>query len=616
MSSQKACFVMGRIFVVSLMIFLLPALLASQSLMLSVADTSAAANSLVKIPIRTTDVTGLGIRSMDITLTFDEKVLDALGANSLGSITESWGNPLTTDEPGKIRLIMVGVTDLVGEGVLTYVFFDVMGSENDTTSVYLHDVAINDGMIAAEVASGKFTALEREADPDLTFSFPDTSADAGSIIELPLIISKLKSFAIDSLRLTMTFSKYVVTALDVITAGTLSESWTDSVEALLPGKMSIFLKGTPALSDSGVLCKIRFQLIGSPGMATPIHFQGIRVYQDSLKFKTRNGKIAIQGGTASEVTISIPDISADTSSTVTVPIFISDVTGKEVQSVSIELKFDSAVLFYKKFNHLNTMLAGWMVVENSLSGIVKIGSIMMGNFLAGQGVLIELIFDVIGEPGMQTALHFQKMELNEGDPTVQALDGLFTVNYVIPVELVSLSASLKQNSVVLNWATVSETNNFGFEIERKIIYSEWQKIGFVPGHGTTTIAQRYCFQDKNIAPGHYCYRLKQVDLNGTTNYSGAVEIVVENPQRFRLFQNYPNPFNAETKIEFEAPEKAHFKLIIFDILGREIKNIDLGEFAPGHQKIIFNAENLGTGLYFYKLESGNFSDVKKLLILK
>jgi hypothetical protein len=598
------------------MILSLPALLASQSLKLSIPDTSAPANALVKIPIRTTDVSGLGIRSIDITLTFDERVLDALGANSVGSITESWGNPLTTDEPGKIRLIMVGVTDLIGQGALTYVFFDVLGSENDTTSIHLQNVKINDGMITAQAGSGKFTALEREAEPNLIFSFPDTSAAAGSLVELPIHISKLKSFAIDSLRLTVTFSKYVVKALGVITTGTLTANWIDSVEVLLPGKVSIFLKGSPALSDSGELCKLRFQLVGSPGMATPIHFQGIRIYQDTVKLKTRDGKIAIQGGTSSDVTISIPDISADTSSAITVPIFISDVSGKEVLSVSIELTFDNTVLTYKKYNYLTTLLNGWMTVENALPGVVKIGSITSGNFLSGQGVLIEFVFQVIGKPGMQTALHFVKMSLNEGNPSVSAYDGLFTVNYVIPVELASFTATPGQDVVTLNWGTVSETNNFGFEVERKLILSEWKKIGFAPGHGTTTTSQHYCFEDKNIAPGHYCYRLKQVDFSGTANYSGAVEIVVENPQRFRLFQNHPNPFNAETKIEFEAPATSKIKLTIYDVLGREIKNIDLGDLAPGHQHIIFNAENLTSGLYFYKLESGNFSEAKKLLILK
>ncbi|HEX9974546.1 MAG TPA: cohesin domain-containing protein [bacterium] len=616
MSSQKSWFVVDRILVLSLIILSMPSLLASQSLTLSISDTSAPANSLVKIPIRTTDVTGLGVRSIDITLTFDERILDALGANSLGSITESWGNPLTTDEPGKIRLIMVGVTDLIGEGVLTYVFFEVLGSKNDTTSIHLQNVKINDGMITAQAGSGKFTALEREAEPNLIFSFPDTSAAAGSIVELPVHISKLKSFAIDSLRLTVTFSKYVAKAFDVIIAGALTANWIDSVEALLPGKVSIFLKGSPALSDSGVLCKLRFQLVGNPGMSTPIHFQGIRIYQDSLKLKTRDGKVAIQGGTSSDVTISIPDISADTSSTVTVPIFISDVSGKEVQSASIELTFDNTVLTYKKYTNLNTLLNGWMIVENALPGIVKIGSITSGNFLSGQGVLIEFVFQVIGKPGMQTALHFVKMSLNEGNPSVSAYDGLFTVNYVIPVELASFTATPGQDVVTLNWGTVSETNNFGFEVERKNNRTEWQKVGFVPGHGTTTTSHHYFFHDKNINPGHFYYRLKQIDFNGTVSYSGIVAIVVENPQRFHLFQNHPNPFNTETKIEFEVPATSKIRLIIYDILGREIKNIDLGEFTSGHQQIVFNAENLNSGLYFYKLESGNFSDVKKLLILK
>ncbi|HQI40906.1 MAG TPA: S8 family serine peptidase, partial [Ignavibacteriaceae bacterium] len=125
---------------------------------------------------------------------------------------------------------------------------------------------------------------------------------------------------------------------------------------------------------------------------------------------------------------------------------------------------------------------------------------------------------------------------------------------MIPVELTSFSASTDQNSVILNWSTATETNNAGFSVERKIPVDErWIEIGFVPGFGTTTEKRSYSFTDNNLATGSYSYRLKQIDYNGTVEYSNEVFAEVGAPEEFSLSQNYPNPFNPVTKIKFTIP---------------------------------------------------------------
>ncbi len=616
MSKKLIAWLAGRTVITILLIILITSPLLSQSLTLSIPDTSAAANSIVKMPIRITNVTGLGISSMDITLCFDQNVLDALGANSLGTISESWGNPLTTDDQGQINLIMTGITDLEGEGVLTYVFFDVTGKKDDMTLIHFKNISINEGRIDANTVRGKFTTREGVSAPDINLFMPDTSADAGFIIDLPIMASDLSRFNIDSLRITLTFNKFVLEALDVITTGTLTENWIDSIEARLPGKLSLFLKGTPALSDSGVLCKLQFQLIGSPGMSTAIHFQGLRFYNDTLKIGTIDGKIAISGGTCAEVIVSIPDISADSSSIIDVPIFISDVTNKDVWSASIDLEFKNNVLTYQSYNTQNTRLEGWLILINTTPGKIAIACASTSNQLSGQGVLIELVFKVIGKPGMQTAITFTKMELNEGIPSVTAYDGLFTVNYVIPVELVSFDARVVGRDILLTWETASESDNYGFEIERAKDLNQWVPIGFVPGYGTTTIAHLYSFIDKNTHAGTYYYRLKQIDIDGKFEYSMVVQIVVHPPKRYFLSQNYPNPFNPTTTITFELPKTTTVKLILYNVLGEVVELITDKKFQAGHHEIIFNAEKLATGLYFYKLEAIDFVDMKKLTVLK
>lgn len=613
MCKEKVIRLVGSMIIICLL--LTPKIL-SQSLTLSIPDTSAASASLLKLPIRTTDVTGLGILSLSMKLSFDPNVLDALGANSNGTISQAWGNPLTTDSTGQIQLAMVGITPLDGEGILTYVFFEVVGAKDDTTTIHFKEVNINERTIFASTISGKFTTLEAEPAPHIKLTIPDSSGDAGSIINLPIMASDLTGFNIDSLNLTLTFNKYVLQAQDVITAGTLTENWTDLIETLMPGKISFVLKGTQALANSGKLCLIQFLLKGSPGMSTLIHLQSVRFSNDTLKIATEDGKVAISGGTSSEVMVSIPDISADFSSNVTIPVFISDVTNKGVLGVSIHLAFDCSVIQYQSYNIINTLMNGWLVSANPSSPGFLIFAGSSGSPLAGQGILAEFVFKVVGQPGMQSALTFLVMGLNEGIPSVTTFGGIFTVNYVIPVELVSFNGLVKGKDILLTWETASESDNYGFEIERARKLNEWRSIGFVPGHGTTTIPHQYSFSDKEIDIGTYNYRLKQIDMEGSFEYSNVIEVAVGAPNQFSLGQNFPNPFNPTTVIPFDLPEESNIKLTLYNLLGEMVDVISIGEYSAGHHKISFNASNLSAGLYFYKLEAKNYMDIKKLLILK
>lgn len=113
----------------------------------------------------------------------------------------------------------------------------------------------------------------------------------------------------------------------------------------------------------------------------------------------------------------------------------------------------------------------------------------------------------------------------------------------VPVELVSFEATYADGQVILQWTTATESNNFGFEIERSHGRETFKKIGFVEGTGTTTVPKTYMFVDRDIRNGLYSYRLKQVDFDGAFNYSPELEVVVKPPSSYRLEQNYPNPFS-------------------------------------------------------------------------
>jgi hypothetical protein len=198
---------------------------------------------------------------------------------------------------------------------------------------------------------------------------------------------------------------------------------------------------------------------------------------------------------------------------------------------------------------------------------------------------------------------------------------LKTLNGGIPVELTSFSANVINYNVTLNWTTASEINNKGFEIEKLEENENWQRIGFVEGNGTTTEIKIYSFEDKNVAPGKYQYRLKQIDFDGTFEYSHTIETEVGLPVNYNLYQNYPNPFNPKTKIKFEIPMESFVTLIIYDAIGNELSRLVNQKIKAGIHEIDFNAdESYSSGIYFYELKAENgssiFFETKKMILIK
>jgi hypothetical protein len=187
---------------------------------------------------------------------------------------------------------------------------------------------------------------------------------------------------------------------------------------------------------------------------------------------------------------------------------------------------------------------------------------------------------------------------------------------LVPVELTSLTAVSNGSNVLLNWSTASELNNAGFNVQRSIAGNEFTTIGFVPGYGTTTEAKTYRFVDANLLGGSYTYRLRQVDFNGTFSYSNEINVDVEALLNFELAQNYPNPFNPSTTINFSIPQSSKVTLKIFNTLGQEVSTLINQDMESGVHKINFDASELNSGVYFYRLDVGSFSEVKKLTLIK
>lgn len=201
----------------------------------------------------------------------------------------------------------------------------------------------------------------------------------------------------------------------------------------------------------------------------------------------------------------------------------------------------------------------------------------------------------------------------------------------LPVELVSFKVNEVDGKVILNWATATEVNNYGFEVEKLKIKNQksnsdikWENIGFVKGNGNSNSAKEYSFIDDKISAGKYLYRLKQIDNDGKFEFSKEVEVEFGTPNEFSLNQNYPNPFNPRTIISYQLPVYSFVTLKIYDVLGNEVVTLVNENQSAGIHSLEFQSaagsQQLASGIYFYKLSStsasGSFVQTKKMSLLK
>ena len=145
----------------------------------------------------------------------------------------------------------------------------------------------------------------------------------------------------------------------------------------------------------------------------------------------------------------------------------------------------------------------------------------------------------------------------------------------------------------------------------------WTKIGFIPGKGTTTESHSYEFQveSSKFQNQSLQFRLKQIDLDGKFAYSNILSVDLT-PNSFGLSQNYPNPFNPSTAISYQLSAVSEVRLVVFDLLGREVATLVNEKKEAGNYTVSFNGANLTSGVYFYKLSAGNFSEIKKMTLVK
>jgi photosystem II stability/assembly factor-like uncharacterized protein len=200
------------------------------------------------------------------------------------------------------------------------------------------------------------------------------------------------------------------------------------------------------------------------------------------------------------------------------------------------------------------------------------------------------------------------------------------VSSALPVQLISFTAhALGGGNVDLQWRTISETNNYGFELQRQSSgqtdFAPWAN-SFIVGHGTTLEAHDYSFIDSSAGVGVRSYRLKQIDLDGTPHFTESVRLDIlasvagSTPYHYGLDQNFPNPFNPSTTIRYGLPEKSAVSLIVFNALGQQVALLQNGEQEAGYHEVTFDGSGLSSGVYFYRIQAGDLVETRRLLLLR
>jgi len=258
------------------------------------------------------------------------------------------------------------------------------------------------------------------------------------------------------------------------------------------------------------------------------------------------------------------------------------------------------------------------VVRSMLNGALG-SELAKTGWNAGDSAVVDTFFYVptnitkISNTYLNTFVYSKKNPLNTSE--IHQARKWKVIDNILPVEIQSITAHTDGEQIILSWETVTETNNFGFFIQSSENQENWVDRGFIAGYGNSISNQKYEFTFNLKDKRARWIRLRQVDFDGTEEYTQAIEIKAL-PSEFTLDQNYPNPFNPETRINFAVPKPGFVSLKVYDLLGKEVAVIVNGELASGNYSRVFNAADLPSGVYVYRLEAEGTSISRKMNLLK
>ena len=190
----------------------------------------------------------------------------------------------------------------------------------------------------------------------------------------------------------------------------------------------------------------------------------------------------------------------------------------------------------------------------------------------------------------------------------------------LPVELTAFDATLDGRTTVLQWATASESNNAGFEVQHRApdaTSGAWTNAGFVEGNGSTTEPKQYSHRLADLAPGTHTFRLKQMDLDGSFEYSESVELDVHMATPFELAAPYPNPFRQQATFSLRVAESQRVDIVAYNQLGQRVATLHDGALTPNTKHTFALAgQRLASGMYFIQVQGETFRATERAILVR
>lgn len=251
-------------------------------------------------------------------------------------------------------------------------------------------------------------------------------------------------------------------------------------------------------------------------------------------------------------------------------------------------------------------------VQGGVQGYIGLGEAAYASTHAQQSVTATFALPAAIPPGLMPEVVAIATDAN-GNSGELSLSGV-----AIPVELSSFEAVLDGTTARLTWATASETNNAGFEVEaRSSQDGTWNALGFVAGQGTTTEAQIYAFTVRDLAAGTHTFRLKQLDFDGTVTYSGEVEVSVGLPGTHVLGAAYPNPFNPSAQFTLNVAQSQVVEVALYNVIGQRVALLQDGRLEAGlAHTLTIDGSGLASGAYFVRISGETFQDGLRVTLMK
>jgi len=614
----------------------------------STRDTSFYQGQTVDIPVYTTNLSGMNYSAGELTITVNQNILTPIEIITTGTMLSSYSTPSFSFNNGNFKVAFAGNNTLAGSGVLLIIRFQITSINTGGTNLTLSNMILNEtdlgnginsyfrvlqlatlnispssgNLLSGETlqftasngtepyswsvsnpsiatinSAGLLTAIKGGVIKvsaqdsfggsgssgdiylyDTEVKIPDTTAEIAGTVDIPIYMANLSSnYSIVSLQTNVLFDSSKVKFDQIVTTGTSTDGWAFSYNNT-GNKVILAGASTSGFNNSGPIIKLRF--IVSPNVSignySNISLEQFLFNEGSPNARIDNGKITVATSTVPNKPSNL--VALLTGST-QITLFWTDNSNNE-SGFKVERTLDPA--------------GTW----NQITSVSQNITTFVNNNLA-EGA----------------RYYYRVRAYNSIGNSDYSNEANATTTLAAPSNLTGTEG--ETGILNLTWTDNSSTET-GFYLERK------------DGDGSSFIIHKILgpnlisFSDSNLTPGqYYAYRLKAFTGIVESNYSNEFEIVIVSinseigiPNKFELFQNYPNPFNPSTQISYQLPENSFVNLVVYNSLGQKVEELVNQEQTSGKYSVKFDASNLPSGVYIYKLQAGEFSSVKKMLLTK